>query len=138
MTFDNRYFPHLLPADIAVWKRWLDKYATNYTRIEYDIRVGDGRDPGPTFPDNIRNMAIGLSQRRIDAIAHESSGVTIIEITHTCGLTAIGQITSYPILYKLAYPDIHIIDRAIVTASLQADIMPVIRDNHITLYLMPD
>jgi len=136
MAVENRLFPHLLPKDIEVWKRWQARYGQDYNQFLYDLRCGTGRDPGETYPDNIRQMAIGLSQRRIDAIGRQQAGVTLFEITTNAGLTAIGQLTAYPILYRECFPDETIIATALVAESIQTDIQSTLAAMPVTVYLV--
>lgn len=136
MVAQNRQFAHLLPEDREIWKRFLSEYGEGYTSFEYDVRVGKGRDPGDSVPANIQKMAIDLSQRRIDAIGHQINSVTIFEITASCGFTAIGQVFSYPILYKLLYAPTVEIRSAIVAGRIQDDIKPVLDSLQITYFLI--
>lgn len=138
MAFENRFFPHLLPQDIEVWKRYLTEHEHEFDSIVYDLRVGDGRDPGPDFADNIRSMAIGLSQRRIDAIGFKGNNVTIIEVTTRAGLTAIGQLKVYPVLYKALNPTVGTITPLLVAERLQDDILPYLLDSGIKFLLYPE
>lgn len=96
-------YPHLLPPDVPVWERYLASVGGQHELIEYDIRVGLGRDPGPAYSANIRAMALDLSFRRIDAVAHNRGEIVVIEVTTAIGMTALGQIQVYPILYRLTF-----------------------------------
>lgn len=96
-------YPHLLPPDVPVWERYLARGGDGRHLIEYDVRVGLGRDPGPEYPENIRAMALDLSFRRIDAVAHHRDHITVIEITTAIGMAALGQIQAYPVLYRLTF-----------------------------------
>ena len=40
----NQKYPHLLPVDVPVWERFLSLFGDMYKSIDYDIRVGHGRD----------------------------------------------------------------------------------------------
>lgn len=120
--FNNNRFTHLLPQDIEVWKRFLDSPANNYDFFEYDIRVGEGRDPGNDFDDNRRSHAIKLSQRRIDAIGHHKDHLAIFEITRYAGLKALGQLIAYPILYKSKFaPSLPLVP-ILIAEELQTDV----------------
>jgi hypothetical protein len=100
-----RKYPHLLSVDVPVWERFLALHGHQFSRFEYDVRVGNPRDPGPQFEPNIRNLAIDISRRRIDAVGFQPDRITIIEITREAGLTAIGQLIAYPLLHSQTYPD---------------------------------
>ena len=118
---NNNRFTHLLPADVEVWKKFLDSPANIYTNFDYDVRVGDGRDPGPGFTEEIRRLGVLLSQRRIDAIGHHPTHIAIIEITRVAGFKALGQLTAYPLLYTMKYkPDLPL-KSILVAQEVQTD-----------------
>jgi hypothetical protein len=129
-------YPHLLPEDVPVWERFLDAYGQRYTHFEYDVRTLPHFDPGPEWPDNYRKMAMSLSARRIDAIGHFTTGIHIIEVTTSAGLTAVGQLTTYPVLYKMTYhPQINI-SPLLVAESLQTGIEEVLNAHFIAFVLV--
>lgn len=119
-------FAHLLPIDVEVWLRFLNQYGEDYELFEYDVRVGLGRDPGVDYEENIRQMALDLSLRRIDVVAHTPTSITVIEVTHSAGFKALGQITGYPILYALTFPPLLPIKPLLVCGEIQSDIKPII------------
>lgn len=132
----GRPYAHLLPVDVAVWERYLHRFATRYTHLEYDVRVGLGRDPGSPFDDTMRSMALDLSMRRIDAVGFTPERITVIEITHSAGMTALGQLRAYPTLYRLTYmPDLPL-STLLVAADLQSDIQVILEHEHIPYVLV--
>lgn len=133
----HRRFPHLLPQDAEVWKRFLTEHEHAYNYFEYDLRVGLGRDPGETFNANIRGMAIQLSQRRIDAVGFQTDIITIFEITTSAGLTALGQLQAYPLLYRRSFPTNSKIQILLIAEHLQDDIEHVLLDASIPFLLFP-
>lgn len=137
MARKNRLYPHLLPEDIAVWERFLHARGHQFTAFDYDVRVGIGRDPGSHYAQNIRAMAIGLSQRRIDVVAYTATAIHIIEVTRQVGLKAVGQIMAYPTLYRQTYQPNLPITPLIVAETLQPDILPVLAANTIFYDLYP-
>jgi len=127
----NHKYPHLLPDDVIVWEQFLKDHNDLYHSYDYDVRVGDGR-PMPDLPtSNLRRMATDLSQRRIDVVAHGSTSRTIIEITHTAGLKAIGQMSAYPTLYREKYPGNYKLHNLLVAGHLESDIIPVLLNKKI-------
>jgi hypothetical protein len=130
------HYPHLLPDDVPVWERFLDTYLPTYNTIDYDVRVCPGYDPGPDWPENYRKMCWHLSCRRIDAVAFLTDRIFIIEITTSAGLTAIGQLTTYPTLYKNTYhPDLPCYPM-LVAESLQNGIPDILKAQNIQYYLV--
>jgi hypothetical protein len=133
-----RAFPHLLKDDVILWERFLASPHNVFTDFEYDIRVGDGRDPGPDFERNIRKMALDLSQRRIDAIGRTRTGITIIEISTSAGLTQVGQLLAYPSLYRQTYNFTGAINRLLVAQTLQSDIEAVLIAERLAYVILPE
>jgi hypothetical protein len=83
------------PRDILVWKNWLYANSTRFDRYEYNVRLGDGVDPGPSYPDWARRMWTLNSMKRADVVAVKSGRVTIIEVEDNPGLTSFGQLSGY-------------------------------------------
>lgn len=133
-------YPHLLPLDCELWDRFLLANPERFPLIDYDVNVGQGRDPGPAYDPAIRKMGLDLSQRRIDAVGHTPDALYIIEITDTAGLKAIGQLIAYPTLYAETYAPRKPLLPLLVASRLQADIEPVLARNAIPweLYPSPD
>lgn len=138
MPGKNRNYPHLLQPDIELWERFLDANPDKFSHYDYDVRVGLGRDPGAASPENIRRMSIDLSQRRIDAIGYTDSHLTIIEITLSAGLRAIGQLLAYPLLYREAYKPTLPIKLLLVASQIQTDMQSVFDHQKIPYLTYPE
>lgn len=129
-------FPHILAEDAEVWKRWLTRWGPLFDNIEYDVRVGTGRDPGAHHPANIRQMAIGLSKRRIDAVSIHHGQVYLFEITRLADLKCLGQVMAYPALYRQTFqPDIPI-KMCVVAEKLGTDLTIPFRKANVAVYLV--
>lgn len=124
MASRNRLYPHLLDDDIDLWVEYLNSIAPKYSTIDYDVRVGGGRDPGPKHSPNIRQMAIDLSQRRIDAVGHLTDAIHIIEITRHAGLKALGQLTVYPALYTETFHPTKQLVTVLLCREVGTDVLP--------------
>jgi len=130
-------FPHLLPEDRPVWERFLAIYSSHFFRFEYDVRVGQGNMPDLDLPENILKMSLDLTQRRIDAVGFTVAGIVIIEITRAAGLKAIGQLKTYPILYKSTYDPPQSIKPLLVCEELRPDILPILIAENIDYVILP-
>lgn len=115
-------YPHLLPADCFLWDLWLAINSGAFSEFQYDVKVGEGSDPGPGFEDNIRYDAIRLSQRRIDVVGYQAKAITLFEITTNAGLTALGQCLAYPKLFRDTYSPDRDVKMHLVTYQFQSDI----------------
>jgi len=120
-------FPHLLPPDTPCWQRFLAAHQSEYLSFDYDVRVGFGRPVGDEFDDAMKKMAIDLSQRRIDAVGFKDDQIEIFEVTRLAGLKAIGQLITYPILYRMTYhPTLPLIPH-LITEQIDTDLDVVYR-----------
>lgn len=137
MSGRNNLYPHLLQPDIDLWIRFLDKYEDHYNDFDYDVRIGKGRDPGNSEPENIRKMAIGLSQRRIDVVGYKEDEIQIIEITLSAGLKCIGQMETYPLLYKQTYNSLLPVTTLILAEKIEADIEPILIERNYKYIIIP-
>jgi hypothetical protein len=136
MSIKATPFPHLLPVDAAVWQRWLDRYGHLFKRFDYDLKVGRGRDPGPATDPKMRQMAVTLSQRRIDAVGYRGSETHLFEITTLADLKCLGQIQAYPLLYAQTFPTLGILKTAVVAERLGTDLETAYRQANVTVYLV--
>jgi hypothetical protein len=96
---DRLKYPGMLLREILVWKTWQFGNASRFDRFEYNVRLGDGVDPGPSYQDSARRQWILNSMKRADVIAVKGSRVTIIEVEDNPGLSAIGQVVGYEALW---------------------------------------
>jgi len=136
MQADRLSYPGLLPREICVLRAWLRLHEQEYDRVDYCVRVGEGTDPGPGYPEEIRRQAIANSQKRIDAIAWQGQVPTIVEVKDRAGASAIGQLVTYRALLP-AIPGQRGAPRLMLVANRVApDILPVIIENDITLQLV--
>ena len=119
--FQNLHFDHMLPQDQEVFRLFMNSPANIYDYFDYDVRVGDGRDPGKDYNENIRQLAIKLSQRRIDAVGHHQDHIAIIEVTRIAGLKALGQLHAYPVLYQLKYKPVLPLKPFLIAETLETD-----------------
>lgn len=129
-----REYPHLLSVDVPVWEAFLTTHAPDFTIIDYDVRVGEGRDPGEDFEQNIRGMALDLSKRRIDAVGHLPGEIWIMEITTVADMRAIGQLITYPGLYRMTYRPAFPLIPVLICAKLDQDLQKVLAETPIRVY----
>lgn len=89
----------MMPDEVAVLRAWMADNQQNYQFFDFNVRVGAGTDPGPSYPDDIRRMAILNTQKRIDAVGFRPEGVDLIEVKVRAGLSVLGQLQGYKILW---------------------------------------
>lgn len=133
---DRFRFPGLLPREILVLRAWLKLHEAEYDRFDFNVRMGSGFDPGPTFPQNIRDMAVQNTQKRVDAVGYRGEEATLIEVKDRAGYSAIGQLVGYFHLYKAANPTKPTPIMLLVANRIVDDIMPVLTGAGILLNLV--
>lgn len=111
-----------MPAEIPIWEAWLLIHKEEFDRYEYDVRVGESIVPPPDVDANIATMAVDLAKKRIDVVAYKGEDPTIIEIKEYAGLTALGQLLAYPILFVNEFPQQPAPDVRLITARFVPDI----------------
>ncbi len=130
-------WPGMLPAEILIFKNWFDKYGALYDRIEGNVRIGQGYDPGATWPEEQRRNAIMNTKLRVDAVAYQGEKPTLIEVKRHAGASAVGQLLTYEATWLKEFPATPPPGLALVTNDLQDNIMPLLVKAGIQLYQMP-
>ena len=120
-------YPGLMPLEVAVLREWLRLHQSEFDSFDYNVRVGVGSDPGPTYSQTMRDMAVSITQKRIDAIGWKSNQATLIEVKKRATLAAVGQILSYNVLFKQAYPLAPDPQLLLVASTFDADVYPVLQ-----------
>lgn len=91
----------MLPPDVPLWHLFLDRYASNFERFFYNVRVG-GPDISSIKGDlAIAKMWYASTAKRIDVIAEKKKEIWIIEVASAPYIRAVGQCLTYPFLWKL-------------------------------------
>jgi hypothetical protein len=122
---DRLRYPGLLPREIIVLRAWLKLHESEYDSFDFNVRLGAGFDPGPTFPENIRKMAILNTQKRVDALGMKGSEATLIEVKDRATASAIGQLVMYDALWRHAKPT-DPAPKLLLVANRVADDVPIV------------
>lgn len=93
-------YPHLLPADVDLWERFMEAHPGFFERVEYDVHVGGAIDVRPWWSAEDRRSFSHLAAKRIDVVGHTPGRIWIIEVKPEAGVSAIGQLISYRLLYE--------------------------------------
>ncbi len=129
-------YPHMFPGDIAIWERFLEKHAEEYTGFSYDIKVGKGAKLPSSTPEEYARMADILSKYRIDVVGFKPGLIEIIEVKPEASTVAIGQVMSYVELYKRDFKPTLPVIGAIVTDRFIPDINYLTKLNNINYYIV--
>lgn len=115
--------PHMLPPDVPVWYRFLEKWGFQFINLYYDCLLGGPYLTAAEKKDPLKRMwRINLA-KRADAIAELENEVWIIEVSADPNLKCIGQVQTYRALW-LRDPKIHKIERCILVGeTIEPDIL---------------
>jgi hypothetical protein len=86
--------------EILIWKNWLQANESRFGRYEYNIRLGEGQDPGASYTPSERRQWIANTMKRADVFAVKGGHVTIIEVEENPGTSAINQPLAYATLWR--------------------------------------
>jgi len=109
-------YPHMKPADIAVWERFIEQNPNAYDEVAYDVVVGEGAAIPTGTEEIIAKDFKQLTQRKIDVVGFHTGAIDVIEVKPTVGFSAMGQAAGGKHLYIETYnPDIE--PQAVVIAG---------------------
>lgn len=126
-------YPGLLPEEILVLRAWLNLHQAQYDRFDYNMRIGQGIDPGPTYTAEVRRQAILNTQLRIDAVAFKGLQATIIEVKRRATPSNVGQLLTYHSVWRIEFPTTPDPLLLLVCNQFSQHILPRVRESNILL-----
>ena len=126
-------YPGLLPEEILVLRAWLVLHQTEYDRFDYNMRIGQGIDPGDAYSPEVRRQAILNTQLRIDAVAWKGTQPTIIEVKRRATASNVGQILTYSSVWQQEFPTGPAPILRLVCNTFSQHILPRVRESNINL-----
>jgi len=85
-------YPHLMKEEVDIWERFIAKYPDFFDSVDYDVKVGKGREYKTVPDDAYKKDLIELSKKRIDVVGYKNKEVFIVEIKPNALLESIGQL----------------------------------------------
>lgn len=114
-------YRHMLSGDVAIWERFLVKYPNVYESLQYDVHVGEGLRDQAGVTDEVKYASMELLLKRIDVVGKLGAETHIIEVKPDAGMSAVGQVLCYEVLYRRDFKKVGLIKRVIVTDRLWPD-----------------
>lgn len=93
-------YPAMLPREIILWRAWLKLHEPEFTDYDYNVRVGQGVDPGDSYSEADRRMAVQNSQQRIDVVMWQNGVPWLVEVEDRPGPSGPAQLVKYQILWR--------------------------------------
>lgn len=129
-------YPHMKPADVALWERFIEKYPDAYDTCEYDFWVGSPPPFNPIVNEETMGSADGLYRLKIDVVGHKGSGIDIIEVKPRADAKAIGQIKEYVRLYFRDEKPATRPQAVIITDTIRQDFLEAAAAEKVALFLV--
>jgi hypothetical protein len=123
--------------EILVWRNWLKQFQAYYDRFDYNVRIGTGADPGPAFPQNIRDMAIAIRSLRLDAVGWQGATPAIFEVKRRAGPENVGQLLTYRAVWEAQHLSTTAPRLVLVCSDVVSHILPIVQQSNIQLVLVP-
>lgn len=132
-------YPHLMPRERLLWERFLAEHAGEFAWFDYDVRVGEGI-PGPIDEtDPWQRMRKALLQKRIDVVAMGPGGVLwLFEVKPHLGVTAMGALATYEVLYRRTFSYGGPLQLALVGATIDYDLQREWEMRGVRVFLYPE
>ena len=92
-------YPHMKPADIEIWERFIEAQPDFFDSVDYDFHVGRGADFLPDEEDTPDGRENRLYRKKIDVVGYKKNQIWIIEVKPVADATALGQVLSYREFY---------------------------------------
>lgn len=107
---------HMLPEDLAIWRRFLEHFEDQFETYVYDKLVGPRYDWGEfELSPQMEKLAERLYALRIDVLALREGETWVIEVKPLAGLSALGQVLAYDFYIRKQEETTPFVGRMIVT-----------------------
>jgi len=126
-------YPHMQPADVLLWERFIRFNDPQPWTVAYDVHVGSLPELPPDLPAYLRRDAEALYPAKIDVVIYEPTQTRIAEIKPRASFNAIGQVLSYVELYHRDFPHGKLLRPCIITDTAHLDTPWLCRKFNISL-----
>lgn len=130
--------PGNTPWESALLQEWIrQEGGAPYVGFDFNVRLGTGLDPGPAFPDSIRQGSILNTQKRIDCLAFAPEGAFMVEGKIVLDLPAMGQFLGYHHILTRDGSDLRILGYIAVAHAATPDTVGFLRSQGVQVFLYP-
>ena len=115
-------YPHLMPLEVPIWERFLAEYGFLFTRLTYDVHVGEGAPISEdATPGEVRQIQ-AITRKRIDVVGETKDELWIIEVKPRAGHAAAGALLNYRRLYRREYHSLKPVRLVVVCERVEWDV----------------
>lgn len=136
-AYGKRYwYPHMKPYDIAIWEKFMEEFPDMYDYCQYDVPVGQVPPHALDAVSAEGGTAEMLYKRKIDVVAYKGDQIDIIELKPNAGMSAIGQVNGYRMLYIRDYSPSVTPKAIIITDSVDPDTAHVAHEQGVQIVVV--
>ncbi|MCR4323012.1 MAG: hypothetical protein NUV61_02905 [Candidatus Azambacteria bacterium] len=126
-------YPRMKPEDVAVWERFIENNPDYFDNVEYDVEIGAGAPQNPELPENIQADGKILTQKKIDVVGYRDDVVYVIELKPTADMRCLGQMLTYPTLYKATYSPIAEVKSMVICREVERELDALFAEHDIEI-----
>ena len=119
MLLAQMQYPGMPALESNISRAWIRKQAYEYSKIEFNVRVGKGQDIQPGVTGATAQQFNQLTRKRIDIAAYLGTLVDLVEVKPRASMGAIGQLLGYRHLWQEDFPNIAV--RQLIVLAQIAD-----------------
>lgn len=105
--------------------------------FDYNLRIGQGRDPGPQFDEGTRKTAIMSTQFRVDAVGFKGEVPFIHEVKRDGGPPQLGQLLSYDAIWRAQRLSPQDPKMVLVCADFKENALHLAQESDVALVTVP-
>jgi hypothetical protein len=119
----RRRYVHMMPEDYEAWSAYLVSERNELLEVWYDVHVGEPMHVPAGAPEYMKNVAEGVSRKRIDVVGRSAQGIFVIEVKPWASMQALGQVVTYTNLYVREFEIHGSVQAMIVAMECDRDIL---------------
>lgn len=134
-----RPYYHMLPEDVRIWERFLQRHEEAFPQYYYDVLCGPRVDlSNLDLEPSMAALAERLLCLRLDVMAIRQGEVWIFEVKPNAGLSALGQLLAYEFYMRDRLRRLGRVALAVVTDYLRHYMRPIFDHYNIWTILIHD
>lgn len=132
-----RWYPEKTGREAGVIRDWLKVHYSEYDKLQFSVRIGEGMTPNPEHIGGIQYMTTRNTQKRIDVLAWRGARADIVECKERVTPGVLGQLQTYRQLFLEANPGQGEPGLVCIGRTSDPDTIRVLQTHGITVYLYP-
>lgn len=135
--YEQRYwYPHLSPAEAALWHKFVAKNPDAFEQVAYDVKVGTIPNFVMEQEDEAIRKQASLYRYKIDVVGFKEGKISIIELKQSATFRAIGQVKAYGKLYARDIGNTLPIEYIIITDVLMPDMQELAEQEDVSIVVV--